>query len=255
MKRLLLVAVGFLIVLNLKAQQGTADIGLWGGLGTYSGDMTYVNTTSSLGPAGGLFVRYNFNPRYAVRGTIMLENVKATGEFESLPWTSDTTSLSKSVVDLSAMFEFNFFKYIIGSKNYAITTYLIGGLGVSFYPYNFDPVALNNVGAFVNPEELAMYPDGYEKNVTALNLPFGFGFKFNVGKRWSVGMETLFRKYFDDKLDDLNDPRAHIEPINGVLTEYTSPLHNNDWTYHLGVHVCYRFYQGGKKCPAYDNIN
>lgn len=253
MKRLLLVALSIVLLQVAQAQQKTADIGLWGGLGTYSGDMTSVETKSSLGPAGGIFLRYNFNPRYAIRSTVMLENIKATGEFESAPWPSDTTSLSKSVIDLSAMFEFNFFKYIIGSKKHSITTYLVGGLGVSFYPYNFDPVALYNAGAFVDPNEVAMS----KSNVAALNMPFGFGFKFNIGKRWSVGMETLFRKYFDDRLDDLDDPRAFIDldPTTGVSTGYTSSLHNNDWTYHLGVHVCYRFYQGGKKCPAYDNIN
>jgi len=255
MRRLLLVAFSIVLFQAARAQQQTIDMGLWGGLGTYSGDMTYVETKSSLGPAGGLFARYNFNPRYGIRGTIMLENIKATGEFESAPWPSDTTSLSKSVIDLSAMFEFNFFKYIIGSSKHSITTYLVGGLGVSTYPYNFDPVALRNAGAFVNPGEEAMYPDGDKKNVAALNMPFGFGFKFNIGKRWSVGMETLFRKYFNDKLDDLDDPRAFIDPTTGVLTEYSSSLHNNDWTYHFGVHVCYRIYQGGKKCPAYDNIN
>ncbi|RKD90558.1 type IX secretion system protein PorG [Mangrovibacterium diazotrophicum] len=243
MKRLLLVALSILFLQVAQAQQQTADIGLWGGLGTYSGDMTLVETKSSLGPAGGIFLRYNFNPRYSIRGTLMLERIKATGEFESSPW-----EFSKTVTDVSGMFEFNFFKYIIGSSKYSITTYLIGGLGVSFYPYEFDPVALNAVGAYVDPA-------GDDKNVAALNMPFGFGFKFNIGERWSVGLESQFRKYFDDKLDNLDDPKAFVNPTTGVLTEYTSSLHNNDWTYHLGVHVCYRFYQGGKKCPAYDNIN
>lgn len=242
MKRLLFVAFSLLLMQFVQAQK-TADIGLWGGLGTYSGDMTMVKTTSSLAPAAGLFIRYNFNPRYSVRGTVMLGGSKATGEFESSAW-----EYSKTVTDVSAMFEFNFWKYIIGSKKHSITTYLIGGLGLGFYPYEFDDVALNSVGAYIPI-------DGEDKDVTALNMPFGFGFKFNIGERWSVGLESQFRKYFDDKLDNLDDPRTSINKTTGVVTEYNSLLHNNDWTYHLGVHVCYRFYQGGKKCPAYDNIN
>ncbi|WP_372776783.1 DUF6089 family protein [Mangrovibacterium sp.] len=242
MKRLLLVALSF-ITLQVAQAQHTADIGLWGGLGTYSGDMTLVETKSSLGPGAGVFVRYNFNPRYSVRGTLMLERIKATGEFESSLW-----EFNKTVTDVSAMFEFNFFKYIIGSRKQTVTTYLIGGIGVSFYPYDYDPVALNSVGAYADPL-------GESKNLAALNMPFGFGVKFNIGERWGVGVETQFRKYFDDKLDNLDDPRANFNQTTSVLTEYTSPLHNNDWIYHLGVHVCYRFYRGGKKCPAYDNIN
>lgn len=243
MKRLLLIALSVVFIQFVQAQQQSADIGLWGGLGTYSGDMTYVKTTSSLGPAAGVFLRYNFNPRYSVRGTVMLERMKATGEYETSPW-----EFNKTVTDVSAMFEFNFFKYIIGSSKYSITTYLIGGLGVSLYPYKFNADSLNAVGAYVDPA-------GDNKNVTALNMPFGFGFKFNIGERWSVGLESQFRKYFDDRMDNLDDPKAFINPTTNVLTEYRSTLHNNDWTYHLGVHVCYRFYQGGKKCPAYDNIN
>ncbi len=243
MKRSLLVAMCLFLLQFVQAQQRTADIGLWGGLGTYSGDMTEVETNSSLGPAAGVFLRYNFNPRYSVRGSFMLERVKALGEFESSPW-----EFGKTVSDVSAMFEFNFFKYIIGSSKHTITTYLIGGLGMSFYPYDFDADSLNAVGAYVDPE-------GKDENLAALNIPFGFGFKFNIGERWSVGLETQFRKYFDDRLDNLNDPRAAVNPANLELTKYNSTLHNNDWTYHLGVHVCYRFYQGGKKCPAYDNIN
>lgn len=243
MKRLLLVALGVFFMQFVQAQQQTADIGLWGGLGTYSGDMTYEKFPSSLGPAAGVFLRYNFNPRYSIRGTVMLERIKADGEYELSPW-----EFSKTVTDVSGMFEFNFFKYIIGSSKHSITTYLIGGLGVSLYPYRFDPDALNAVGAYVDPA-------GDDKNVAALNMPFGFGFKFNIGERWSVGLESQFRKYFDDRMDDLDDPKAFIDPTTNVLREYTTTLHNNDWTYHLGVHVCYRFYQGGKKCPAYDNIN
>jgi hypothetical protein len=239
MKRLLLIALGVVLMQLVQAQQQTADIGLWGGIGTYTGDMTDVKTMSSLGPAAGMFLRYNFNPRYSVRGTVMLEKIKATGEYETSAW-----EFSKTVTDISAMFEFNFFKYIIGSNKHSITTYLIGGLGVSMYPYKFDADSLNAVGAYVDPE-------GDDKNVAALNMPFGFGFKFNIGERWSVGVESQFRKYFDDRMD----PKAFIDPATNVLTEYRTTLHNNDWTYHLGVHICYRFYQGGKKCPAYDNIN
>ena len=40
---------------------------------------------------------------------------------------------------------------IIGSSKHSITTYLIGGLGVSLYPYDFDPVALDAVGAYADP--------------------------------------------------------------------------------------------------------
>ena len=258
MKRLFLLAVGLFVFEVLSAQK-TADIGIWGGIGSYTGDMTEIEHQSSLGPAGAVFVRYNFNPRESVRATIMLGNINATGAFESHPW-----EFSKTVTDLSLMYEFNFFRYIMGSKKHWITTYLMGGLGVSVYPYEYDPVALTGVVAYLNASAPALppeYADAYKETVTGVNIPLGFGFKFNIGERMAVGMEAQLRKYLDDRMDNLDDPRKFYTegPTNsgaaGYWTTYTDAIHNNDWTFHLGIHVTYLFYRGGKKCPAYDEIN
>lgn len=245
-----------MLVFGAVSAQKTADLGIWGGVGSYTGDMTQVDYKSSLAPAFGVFLRYNFNSRYSARATVMTGTTKAVGEFESHAW-----EFSKSVTDFSLMGEFNFFRYIIGSKRYTITTYLLGGLGVSLYPYNYDPVALTGVVAYLNSPQVDGLLDPYSENVLALNVPLGFGFKFNIGERWGVGMEAQLRKYFDDRLDDLDDPRkfytvdAADPAIPGYWTEYTDQLHNNDWTFHLGVHLTYRFYRGNNECPVYENIN
>ncbi len=253
MKRFFLITISLLVFGVVSAQQ-TADLGIWGGIGSYTGDMTQVDYQSSLAPAFGVFLRYNFNSRLSARATVMAGTTKATGEFETHPW-----EFSKSVTDLSAMAEFNFFRYIIGSKRYAITTYLLGGLGVSMYPYEFDQARLTGVVAYMNTPGLGNIPDNYKENVFAPNVPLGFGFKFNIAERWGLGMEAQLRKYFDDRLDDLDDPRKFYTlnetGTEGYWTEYTTPVHNNDWTFHLGIHVTYRFYRGKNECPVYENIN
>lgn len=256
MKRLLLITFSLLLFCLASAQQ-TADIGIWGGVGTYSGDMTYVDYNSSLNPAFGVFLRYNFNSRYSVRGTVMSSTNGASGEFESSPW-----EFSKSVTDFSVMGEFNFFRYIMGSDRYTITTYILGGVGLSLYPYTYDRNALRGVVYYLNPTQF-LPPDhnvDYKENVFAFNIPVGFGFKFNIGERWGLGLETQIRKYTDDRLDGLDDPRKFYNynpasPNSSYWTNYTDKVHNNDWTYHLGLHITYRFYRGNRECPVYENIN
>lgn len=258
MKRLLLIALSLFVFSVLSAQK-TADLGVWGGLGSYTGDMTSVGYRYSIGPAAGIFLRYNFNPRYSLRGTVMMSDMSVVGDYEGHPWAFD-----KNVTDVSVMYEFNFFRYIMGSKHHPITTYLLVGLGVSMYPYDYDPEALKGVVTYLNSNSVSILPPDYDKayqeNVIAVNIPLGFGFKFNVGERLSVGMEGHIRKYLDDRLDNLDDPLKYYTPNpdnqgTGSWTTYTDTFHNNDWTLHFGVHLSYLIYRGGKKCPAYDNIN
>ena len=261
MKRLFLITFSLLVFGSASAQQN-ADIGIWGGVGSYVGDMTQVDHSSSLKPAYGVFLRYNFNSRYSLRGTVMTGTSEAVGEFETATW-----GFSKSVTDLSLMGEFNFFRYIIGSKRYTLSTYILGGVGVSLYPYSYDPVALQGVVGYLNnvppspvPVNYSSVTVGYNENVYALNVPLGFGFKFNISERWGLGVETQIRKYFNDKLDDLDDPRKFytfdsVNPNDSYWTEYSDAIHNNDWTFHLGLHLTYRFFRGNRECPVYENIN
>jgi hypothetical protein len=265
MKRFFVIIFSILVFGTVSAQN-TADIGIWGGIGSYTGDMTHVNNSSSLNPNVGIFFRYNFNSRVSLRTSAMLGPIGAEGEYEGDPW-----DFNKFVTDLSVMGEFNFFRYITGSKRHSWTTYLLGGVGTSLYNYNYDPVRMGPMLYYLNPGQLATVPqdvrDGLliqsEKAVIGLNVPVGFGFKFNVGERLGIGVEAILRKYFNDKMDDLDDPRkfynhAAINPdgtTTGAWQGYNDFLHNNDFTIHFGVHLTYRFFQGNRECPVYENVN
>lgn len=263
MKRFFVIIVSILIYSSVSAQN-TADIGIWGGVSSYIGDMTNIDKASSLNPNGGLYLRYNFNPRVNARAMAIFGPVGANGNFEEKPWEFD-----KFVTDFSIMGEFNFFRYIIGSKRYRATPYLMGGVGVSMFNYTSDSTDLSTVVFYMNQDELAKLSSDAQRElwvhkdgVIGFNIPIGFGFKFNVGKRLSVGFEGILRKYFNDKVDDLDDPRKFYtatdstgQPIDGFWTSYNSALHNNDFTLHFGVHLTYQFYRGDRECPVYENIN
>lgn len=250
MKRIVLVFTAVVLTVSGFAQK-TADIGVWGGSSTYWGDMKEVPLMQGFNPNFGAYFRYNFNKRVALRAMFLTGKFSAEGQVEGfqddVPW-----NFSKGVQDLSFMIEVNYLKYLLGEKKTPFTPYIMGGVGVMYFPYNFDPALL----AQVNPE----HPEvgggiAREESTVSATIPFGFGIKFNAGSRWGIGAEYQLRKMMSDQLDDLDDPRAFGQTNNEGVTEtikYTDFLHNNDWPGYFGLHVTYKIYMNQKACPAYD---
>jgi hypothetical protein len=168
----------------------------------------------------GGFVRFNFNPRYALRFNAITGNIGAEGELDAETWTFD-----KNVLDISMNFEWNYLKYIVGDKETPWSTFLYGGIGVQTYKYDLAGIT----GSEITP-----------------TIPFGLGFKFNLSKRWGIGMEGGLRKTFSDKLDNLDDPLSFVDQTGttDVKIKYTDQYHNNDWTAYVGVHLVYKLIYG-----------
>ena len=252
MKKLLIV-VSLIIIINGAKAQKTADVGIWGGTGTSFGDMTQPNLGRSLGFNYGAFLRYNFNPRVSARLQLINGSIKGEGVFDSHDWTFGP----KNVSSLSLMAEINFFRYYLGEKQTPFTTYLLGGIGAGMYPYKLE----GNVGEGLKGrlEDVVYYnvdnvPDDIN-GVFAFHIPFGFGVKFNLGEKVGVGLELIVNRYFDDKLDDLDDPRKYETiDFNGspVWISYNDEWHNNDYTAYLGLHLTYKINLSKKACPVYE---
>ena len=236
MKRLVIVfLIGFMVFKAVG--QPSVDIGIFGGAGTYFGDMTKINLPKSIHPAYGAFMRYNFNPRYALRFNVIDGNIGAQGEFDSQTWkttnqTDKSWGFKKNVLDVSLQFEFNFFKYIVGDKETPYSTYLFAGVGMQTYQYAYKYISTQSDGSEITP-----------------TIPFGLGFKFNISKRIGLGLEAGLRKTFSDKLDNLDDPLSYSIQNGDVVTQinYTDPYHNNDWTSYVGIHLVYKLIYGNKE--------
>ena len=231
MKQLLSVFLIAFMVFTAHGQQ-SVDVGFFGGAGTYFGDMTKTEWQKSINPAYGAFMRFNFNPRYALRFNVLNSNIGAVGEFDSQKWNADPNTkywdFNKNVLDISLQFEFNYFKYIVGDKEKPYSTYIFGGVGMQTYSF-----FINNI-------------DGSEISPT---IPFGLGFKFNLSKRIGLGLEAGLRKTFSDKLDNLDDPLSYEKTNGDLVTQiyYTDQYHNNDWTAYTGIHLVYKLIYGNKE--------
>ena len=246
MKKIVLVFAAVWMTVSGFAQK-TADIGIWGGSSIYIGDMNDAPPLETFNLNLGAYFRYNFNSRVALRAMILSGAFSADGAIEEQHW-----SFSKSVQDISLQIEINYLKYFLGVKNTPFTSYIMGGLGIAYFPYKVDPATIATFNPdhpmFLNPN----LPNEIKESVIAPTIPFGFGFKFNLGERWGLGIEYLMRKTFVDKLDNLDDPIAFVDE-DGDKNYYTDQWHNNDWMGYLGMHVTYKIYIGKKACPAYDS--
>lgn len=246
MKKILLVFATVLITVSGFAQK-TTDIGLWGGTSTYYGDLDNAPPLETFNLNFGGYLRYNFNARVALRAMVLTGKFSADGVIENTPWV-----FSKSVQDFSLQVEVNYLKYIMGLKNTPFTSYVMAGIGVAYFPYELDPTAIAAFNAqhpmFLSGQPLISAKD----SEVAATIPFGIGFKFNLGERMGLGIEYQMRKMFLDKLDNLDDPLAFVNE-EGEEHYYTDEWHNNDWTGYLGMHITYRLYIGKKACPAYES--
>jgi opacity protein-like surface antigen len=243
MKKIVLVFAAVLITVSGFAQK-TADIGIWGGSSLYYGDLDETGSNQTFNLNYGAYFRYNFNARIALRTMLLSGTFASEGMIEGVP-----AAFNKSVQDLSLQIEINYLKYILGVKNTPFSSYVLAGVGVAYFPYDMDPAFIASFNPDHNKGDASV-----EESEIAATIPFGIGFKFNLGDRWGIGFEYLMRKMFVDKLDDLDDPLAHID-INRNEVVYNDMIHNNDWSGYLGVHLTYKIYMGKKACPAYESKN
>lgn len=262
MKKLLLVFVTVVIAVSGHAQK-TADIGIWGGTVNVHGDMDDDTPFQSFNLNFGAYFRYNFNARVGVRAMYLTGNFAQTGKVEGAMWEYD-----KMVHDISVQAEVNYLRYILGKRKMRFSPYVTIGLGFAYFPYNFVPGELpsgldpgSGIAGF-NPDhpELEydglgnLIPNGYEESVATPTIPFGMGVKYTIGERLGIGVEYQIRKYLSDRLDDLDDPLAHVNSFLETVS-YNDGSHNNDWAGYLGVHLTYKIFIGKRACPAYDSKN
>lgn len=201
--------------------QGRSDYGLFAGVSSYLGDINPNRLLYSPMPAGGLFYRFNFNPRQALRANIFFGGLKGNDlDFNNSFQQARARKFSGSVGELTADYEFNFFPYSTGGKRWDYSPYLAAGAGI----------------AFAATGSSALVPV----------IPFSFGFKVNVLKNLGLEAEYGFRKTFYDNFDGLKD---FVDPADYSL------IHNNDWYSFTGISFTWKLMSRLAGCPAYGDAD
>ncbi len=199
---------------NSKAQE--LEYGGWVGVSNYFGDLNTNASFEFLGPAGGLFFRYNLGTRFAFKNGINYGKVSFEDAVSEFPYQQvRNLSFKSDIIEFSSHVEFNFFKYDREKKQYSFTPYLLMGISVFYF----------NPKAEFEGDIYALQPletEGEKYSKVNFAIPLGGGFKYSFTPYWTIGMEGGFRKTFTDYLDDVGD----VYP--GVLTGNGDPsLANN----------------------------
>jgi hypothetical protein len=211
----------FLFLSLSVSGQRNADFGIFGGVSSYLGDINHNRLLYAPLPAGGLFYRYNLNPRQALRANLFVGGIQGNDrDFNSSFQQARGASFSGSVAEFAIQFEFNFLPYSTQGKPLDFTPYFAAGGGISF----------------VNTTTFAYVPV----------IPFSIGFKINVYKNLGLEAEYGFRKTFYDNFDGLNDLVAPSD---------FGKIHNNDWYTFTGIAVTWKIYNKLAGCPAYGEVN
>lgn len=226
MKKLLfLLAMVMLLPSALRAQEDAdfrMEIG--GGIGGsfYMGDL---NNKMFAGPrpAVGAYWRYLFDHYSSLKVNLTWAGVKGSTEDQDDFYPIDPKSgevaekplkahFSGSVIDLSCMYEINFFPYgyyqdFFGHKR--LTPFLQLGVGMTY---------------------------GTVGKAASLNVPVGLGVKYRASKRLNVSFDWAMHFTMNDKIDGLEDP----------LGIKSSGFKNKD---HYGVALLTLTYSFAPRCP------
>ena len=113
-------------------------------------------------------------------------------------------NFSGSLIELSQLYEYDFFDFRDINNRYYMSPYLFGGLSLN---------------TFIS-----------DNTITFAGIPFGAGIKFRLHTGWNIGAELGASKNFTDLIDG-QENEALLGA--GILT---------DWHYQLGVNLSYTFY-------------
>ena len=190
------------------------QVGVFGGLSNYQGDLTDKLYKNSKG-AFGLTVGYQLTNRLNLRAGFTFAKVAGA---DSLTKQDDlrlrNLSFQSPVNEFSLVGEFNSFDMSL--KRWS--PYIFAGLAIyKFNPYTFDRSG-NKV--FLQPlstegQGVPGYSPTKPYALTQLSIPFGGGIKYNLSDKIRLALEVGLRKTFTDYLDDVSGNYA--DP-NDLLT-------------------------------------
>ncbi len=211
--------------------QKKADIGIFIGGAYYQGDINHARLFYHVNPSYGVLYRFNLNKRFAFRGNLIISSLFGNDkDFTYSYQTYRNWKFTTPLVDVSGQTEFNFKNYHVGNKQYPNTPYVF--LGLSFIIAS------------------------YAENPYIIGIPFGLGYKQNIGKRIGIGVEWGYRKTFSDYIDNLSGERLYPSIATSfsqkISLKQQGNFRNTDWYSIFGLFITYKLFPGRTACYIYN---
>lgn len=169
--------------LHAQELEYALELGAMAGATNYFGDANYSSPFKGMNLGGGLYGRYNLNPRMSLKfnmvyGKVSGDAKKGDNKFPENP--EQQWDFSNSLADVGVQYELSFWGYGAGTGykgTRRLTPYIQLGLGMTFC-----------------------------NKAAALNIPLGLGIKYKFAPRWNAGIDWSIRFTTSDKLDGIEDP-------------------------------------------------
>jgi hypothetical protein len=193
------------------------EAGIFIGGSNYVGDIGPTNYINPSKIAGAAFIKYNLNPRIALRATYSYLPIKANDLDADTDFRRDRgINFSNTINELAVGLEYNFYEYDLSSDDKTWTPYILLELAGINYKYIVSELLPNQ------------YQFDYKNSIS---IPFGVGFKSKLAGPLAFSLEAKFRYTFEDDLDYTTDK---IDKLNFEGT-------GNDWYMFTGFSLIYTF--------------
>ena len=251
-----------------------SELGLFGGVSYYLGDLNPGKQFFMVRPGVGLVYRYNPSKRFTweihgLYSSVQAEDARSSEENQL----TRNLSFRSQIIEFAGTLQFNFFNYEIGNPETPATPYIFGGLGLfRFNPkaeYEDDWIALQPLGT--EGQGSTTYASRKPYSLIGGAIPFGVGVKFHAFNRLGFSLEWGMRKTFTDYLDDVSstyaDPdvlfatngelaalladRSLVNPGKSNTGRQRGNATNKDWYSFAGLSITYKIVPRKAECPAY----
>jgi len=253
-------AVSFTLITTLALSQKTLEVGVFGGVSYYLGDLNPSKHFLNPKIGYGVLARYNIDTRWAVKVNLFRGTVK--GSSQSSPFLPGRNlSFESPVTDISATAEFNFLKYWTGSKRDLISPYIYTGISVFFYDPVADGYSLRSLGT---EGQNIGYEGRQPYSSISVGIPFGLGVKVSLARNLGMTVFWEMHKTFTDYLDDVSqtyyldsqiiDPEDPANFLSDPSLDHQPGMErgnpkNQDWYSFAGLTITYKFtLHGSRKC-------
>ena len=212
--------------------QNTSEVGLGLGATNYRGEISPQYQLQNNRPALTVFYRKDVSVPITLRGGLTAGFLRAAddnvnGVNGGVPPLQNyrQANIKGSLLEASAVVEYNFMDYHYRTDKVHFTPYLFAGVA-AFYA-NTTTVSNNPTLSGQLNRQGAML---------GFAIPAGVGFKYALSEHLNIGLELGVRKAFTDQLDHLSDQ----DPL------LVNP-HDQDWYYYSGLSLSYTFFK--IRCP------
>lgn len=227
-----LVQAGSALFCTSASAQNTSEVGIGLGATNYRGEISPEYQLQNNRPAITAFYRRDVSVPITLRGGLTAGFLRAAddnvnGVNGAVPPLQNyrQANTKGSVLEASAVVEYNFLDYHYRTDKIHFTPYLFAGIA-AFYAST--TTVSNNAalgGAF-----------NQKGAMVGFAVPAGVGFKYAVSEHINLGLEVGVRKAFTDQLDHLSEQdQLLVNP------------HDQDWYYYSGLSLSYTFFK--IRCP------